>query len=202
MTEAAKPVEPQATEPHDGSATRLLKRAGTVLALALVAGLVALLVYRIANQETAKGFVNQVAAGKKPLAPGFSLKPLNGGTPVSLRSLRGHPVVVNFWASWCVPCKQEAPLLQQAYEKWRAKGVVFVGIDGQDFTGDALRFLGAHRIGYLNLSDHQSSSVGRWGVTGFPETFFIDRQGRAVAHIGLQIKDAAELDAAIEKAVA
>jgi cytochrome c biogenesis protein CcmG/thiol:disulfide interchange protein DsbE len=195
--ESAEPVEQQS----GSSAGRQLKRLGTAFALVLVAGLLALLVYRLATQESARGFVNKIAAGQKPTAPGFSLKPLGGGDKVTLASFRGKPVVVNFWASWCVPCKKEAPLLQQAYERWHDKGVVFVGIDGGDLSSDARAFLAKHGIGYLNLSDHPEASIGHWGVTGFPETFFVDRQGRAVEHIGLQIKSEDELDAAIRKAL-
>lgn len=183
------------------SSTRALKRAGTGLALALVAGLLALLVWQLAHQQDARGYVNRIAAGDKPLAPGFTLARLSGPGKVSLASFRGHPVVVNFWASWCAPCKAEAPLLEQAYRKWSARGVRFVGIDGGDFSSDARAFLARRGITYLNLQDHSERVVGAWGLTGFPETFFLDAQGRAVAHIGLQIKSAAELDGAIEKAV-
>lgn len=196
MTDAAKPAAKERA-----SAGRQLKRLGTLLALALVAGLGALLVYRLTTQESARGFVNRIAAGDKPVAPGFSLKPLSGGGgPVKLSSFRGKAVVVNFWASWCAPCKKEAPLLQQANERWRDRGVVFVGIDGGDLSSDARAFLAKHDVDYLNLSDHPEESVGHWGVTGFPETFFIDARGRAVAHAKGEL-DRDELASGIRKAL-
>lgn len=179
---------------------RTLKRAGTVVALALVAGLLALLVWRVAHQQSAKGFTDKIAAGKKPAAPLFTLKKLNGPGRVSLASLRGHPVVLNFWASWCAPCKAEAPRFETAWRQWRARGVRFVGIDANDFASDGRRFARKYGITYLNLADGQGSTLGRWGVTGFPETFFIDAQGRVVAHVAGEIKTA-ELQDGIGKAI-
>jgi cytochrome c biogenesis protein CcmG/thiol:disulfide interchange protein DsbE len=178
----------------------MVKRAAQGLALAAVAGLLGLLTWDIAHKNAATGFTNKIAAGEDPAAPPLALRPLEGGPKVSLASLRGKVVVVNFWASWCRPCKAEAPRLEAASRKWRGQGVVFLGIDANDFSSDGKRFVAKHGISYVNLVDGRGSSIGRWGVTGFPETFFIDRQGRAVEHVPLEIK-AEEIDAGIRKAL-
>lgn len=179
---------------------RLAKRVGTGIALALVAGLLALLVWDVAHKQAAQGFVDRIAAGDKPAAPGFTLKRLDGPGRVSLASLRGHPVVVNFWASWCDPCKAEAGRLESAYRQWRGRGVRFLGVDANDFASDGRRFASRHGVTYTNLEDGQGSTLGRWGVTGFPETFFLDARGRVVAHVAGEIK-AADLQTGIQKSL-
>jgi cytochrome c biogenesis protein CcmG, thiol:disulfide interchange protein DsbE len=113
-------------------------------------------------------------------APDFSLRRLNGEGSLRLRTLRGKVVVLNFWASWCVPCKQEAPLLETVAERYRSAGLVVVGVDAQDFRGDARRFIERHGLTYPVVRDDGGSTLTHYDVTGFPETWFVDRAGRVV----------------------
>jgi cytochrome c biogenesis protein CcmG, thiol:disulfide interchange protein DsbE len=88
--------------------------------------------------------------------------------------------VLNFWASWCGPCKDEAPLLESAWNRYKDQGVVVLGVDAQDFDVDAQRFVDRAGITYPVVRDKHGSTLGHYGVTGFPETWFIDAQGRIV----------------------
>lgn len=177
----------------------MIRRGLQGIALAAVAGLLGLLVWDLAHGDPGAGFVKQISAGKKPEAPALVLRPLVGATKLDLASLRGKTVVVNFWASWCHPCKQEAPRLESAWQRWRGQGVVVVGVDAQDVAKDGRKFVSKHGLTYRNLADGPGSSLGHWGVTGFPETFFIDREGRATGHVSGEIS-ARELEDGIRAA--
>jgi cytochrome c biogenesis protein CcmG/thiol:disulfide interchange protein DsbE len=113
-------------------------------------------------------------------APAFEMPLLGGGGSQSLAALRGKPVVLNFWASWCGPCKQEAPVLAAAERKWGPKGVVFLGVDSEDATEAALAFEARYGIGYDSVFDPQGRVELTYGVLGFPETFFIRPNGTIV----------------------
>ena len=163
--------------------------------LALVAGLFSLLVYRVAQGNPGKGLVASIHDGKKPIAPEFRLKVLWGHAEtwdaraqqaladdrISLSELRGTPVVLNFWASWCVPCGREAPRLAASATAHRGE-VVFLGLDVKDYSGDARKFLRRYKVNYVSVRDGGSSSYNEYGLTGLPETYFLDRWGRIVAH--------------------
>ncbi|MDQ6916158.1 MAG: TlpA family protein disulfide reductase, partial [Actinomycetota bacterium] len=106
-----------------------------------------------------------------------------GGRRVSLTHLRGTPVVLNFWASWCVPCRQEAPVLERFWRAQRGSGAVVLGLDMQDVTDDARGFVRQFGMTYPNVRDQGNDAARRYGTTGIPETFFISRAGRIVGHV-------------------
>jgi cytochrome c biogenesis protein CcmG/thiol:disulfide interchange protein DsbE len=100
-----------------------------------------------------------------------------GKNPVKLSDLRGKVVVLNFWASWCIPCAQEAADLQATYEKYKDQGVVFLGVDWTDIEGDALNYLKRFGITYANGPDLQTKIGPLYRISGVPETYVIDRAG-------------------------
>jgi cytochrome c biogenesis protein CcmG/thiol:disulfide interchange protein DsbE len=155
---------------------RLAARAGT---LAAVAGLLVLLVWKVATSERSE-VPARLEPGQVVEAPDFQLPRLDRDGQLSLASLRGKAVVINFWASWCGPCRDEAPLLEAAWRRYRARGLVIVGVDYDDFTGDARAFAKRNGMTYPLVHDKEKSTVNRYDVTGVPETFFVDRDGRLV----------------------
>lgn len=160
-----------------------------VAAVVAVVTLFAVLVYRLVHNPGAE-LARAVKANRRPPAPDLRFAviwPDMQTWPPALRSvvargnlqlgdLRGYPVVVNFWASWCYPCSREAGLLTAAAEARRGR-VVFVGVDVNDLAKDARRFLRAHRVPYVAVRSGDSATE-RFGLVGLPETFYVDRRGR------------------------
>jgi len=142
--------------------------------------LLVLLGLRILSNGSGRALDAALAAGRTANAPDFSLQRLNGDGSLRLRSLRGRAVVLNFWASWCVPCREEAPLLATVSGRYRSTGLVVVGVDAQDFRSDARRFIKRYSLTYPVVRDGGGSTLTHYNVTGFPETWFIDRAGHVV----------------------
>jgi cytochrome c biogenesis protein CcmG/thiol:disulfide interchange protein DsbE len=122
-------------------------------------------------------------------APNFTLDALNLHTTasISLANFKGKPVVLNVWNSACGPCVNEAPLLQSQWQHVQSQGVVFIGIDFQDTKSDGLSFLKKYGVNYLNVSDVSGSTAINYGVTGTPETIFINRQGVVVSRVPYEL---------------
>jgi cytochrome c biogenesis protein CcmG/thiol:disulfide interchange protein DsbE len=186
-------AEPETPKP------RHLARLPALIALLTVGALIALLVYGLGQRSPSDTIDGTLAHARAATPPGFELGVLQRGAlggmlgpplapvlrdnRVSLRELRGLPVALNFWASWCPPCRTEAPVLARGWLTARRQGMLYLGLDMQDLTGDARDFMRHFGISYLNIRDPVDDVAHRWGVTGLPETFFISRGGKVVDHV-------------------
>jgi cytochrome c biogenesis protein CcmG, thiol:disulfide interchange protein DsbE len=141
-------------------------------AVALV--VVALLGYGLASTPPAPP---QVGAP----VPDFELDAFDG-SPMNLSSHRGQVVVVNFFASWCAPCREEAAAIQQTWQTFEGSNVQFFGIAYKDAASKSQAFLGEFGATYPSTADPGNRTARRYGVTGVPETFVIDQQGNLVRH--------------------
>ena len=124
--------------------------------------------------------------GAPPLAsgsaPDFSLTTFDGQT-YKLSELKGKAVVVNFWASWCIPCREEAPAFQRAWENYRERGLLILGVDYVDTETDAKKFIAEFRQTYPNGADLGTRISQAFRISGVPETYFIDRNGKLLQGI-------------------
>jgi cytochrome c biogenesis protein CcmG/thiol:disulfide interchange protein DsbE len=134
----------------------------------------ALIIYGLANQPSLEG----------ERAPDLTVPLLTGGE-ITLSALRGQPVVLNFWSSWCEPCRAEAPALERAYQAYRDRGVAFLGIDVKDVKEKGIAFVETYGLSYPNGYDPRGKASRAYKLTGVPETLFITREGIvAKRHIG------------------
>lgn len=196
------------------SILRRLPRLGLIL---LAVGLIALLAYGLEVKDPDNSIDERLAEGRTAPAPGFSLDLLEQGVlppplrrevgprladgKLSLEELRGTPAALNFWASWCAPCRDEAPLLEKGWRRWGRRGVLFVGLDMQDLSGDARDFLRDLAVSYPSVRDPDRDVARDYGATGIPETYFVSARGRVVAHVVGVISER-QLDAAAAAALA
>ncbi|MFN2289915.1 MAG: TlpA family protein disulfide reductase [Anaerolineae bacterium] len=161
----------------------------------LATGAVALVVIALLGYSLVTGPSAALQVGQP--APQFQLTTF-GGDSVSLNGLRGQVVVLNVFASWCNPCRQEAPDLEQVWREYEGRGVQFLGIAYKDAASKAQAFLAEFDATYPGALDPGSRVSRAYGVTGVPETFVIDQQGVLVRHV-LGAVSAAELRQEIDK---
>lgn len=122
-------------------------------------------------------------------APHFQGPLLDGGGTFALEELEGRPIFVNFWWSGCEPCKDEAPALKEAHDVY-GDDVAFVGINVRDLHEDAERFAAEYNLDYPHVRDESLTIYRDYGLTGQPESFFIDRNGEIVEHVAGPIDEA------------
>jgi len=140
-------------------------------------GFLGLLVWGMLNKQPITG-LSGITMVNRP-APDFILTTFKG-TTISLESLRGKPVVINFWASWCPPCRIEAPLIERTWRGYKNRDLIFLGINIQDREEDALNYIREFDITYPNGPDPTGEISIDYGVSGLPVTFFVSSQGEVV----------------------
>jgi cytochrome c biogenesis protein CcmG/thiol:disulfide interchange protein DsbE len=182
-----------------GRRVKLILQAAAIL---VVASLVALLAWEVAEDAEGRGLSAALERGERPYPPQLEFETLDGEDTIRLADYRGKALVLNFWASWCQPCKKEAPLLQETWERYGEEGLVVLGIDAQDLKGDGRRFVERYGLTYPIAFDGNGASLGRFGNTGFPETWFVGRDGRLVGeHIVGEFTEA-QLEENVQEALA
>lgn len=182
ITENEMPLEPTARS----------KRTGLIVTFSVILALLGLLAWGLRKVQA-----GPVQSG---MAPDFTLTAFDGRT-LTLSELRGQVVIINFWASWCPPCREEAAYLEQTWRKYEGKGVVFIGVDWVDTEKEALAYMEEFDLTYFNGPDIGTRIAQAYNIQGVPETFYVAKNGelRGV-HIG-PLKSP-ELDNKIEELLA
>ena len=192
MTESSitPPVDETSTPPAGGGNRRAV-RAWQGLFVLILIGFVGLLAARLIQTNQTE----QRAAGA---APPFSFTTFEGET-ISSADLLGKGVVLNFWASWCDPCRDEAALLEATWRREQNNDIVFLGLDYLDQEPAALAYLAEYDVTYPSGPDLQSAAARSYGIKGVPETFFIDPQGNIVDIVIGPIASQAQMDEYLSK---
>lgn len=172
------------------------KTVGALVVAGFVVGLLALVAFQM--QRIGPLAAGRVGQGER--APDFTLHTFDGQA-ISLASLRGRVVVINFWASWCVPCEAEAAELENTWRRYQAQGVMFLGVDYVDTETEARAFLKKFGVTYPNGPDLQTKISHDYRVRQVPETFVVDPSG-TLAAVFIGPTTEAQLQAAIDPLLA
>jgi len=178
---------------------RLQKRTIYILLIASVAAIGVIVTLMVMRQPTPQQTaIGSLVVGKQ--APDFTLPTLNG-TEVSLSQFRGQPVLINFWASWCLPCREEMPELVRAYESHKAEGLMILGLNltYSDSVSDAQAFAEEFNITFPVLLDEDGAVVERlYRIPGIPTSIFINRDGM-IERIHVGIMNGKQVDRYVEE---
>ena len=159
---------------------RLLSPAPIAVVVAIVA-LLGLLAYGVRSTAPDAGIEQALASGERPKAPDLRLPHLDGRGQASLADFRGQVVVLNYWASWCDPCRAESPLLERWHKRLSERGGTVLGVDVMDVSSDARAFVREFGLSYPMLRDAEGATQRSFGIVAYPETIVLDRAGRIAA---------------------
>ena len=168
------------------------KRTGLVVTFAVILALLGLLAWGLRKVQA--GPVNS------GIAPDFTLTSFDGRT-LTLSELRGQVVIINFWASWCPPCREEAAYLEQTWRKYEGKGVLFIGVDWVDTEKEALAYMDEFDLTYFNGPDIGTRIAQAYNIQGVPETFYVAKNGE-LRGVRIGPLKSPELDNKIEELLA
>ena len=140
----------------------------------LIAGFTTFLAIGVLGTSTATGRSGKELVGKK--TP-FFVAPKVGGQLISLEDYKERPLILNFWASWCPPCRDETPGMERVWRKYKDEGVIILGINVQDGEKEAERYISEFGVTFSNALDLDGSITVDYGITGLPVTFFINKKG-------------------------
>ena len=153
----------------------------SIAVLCVSAALVGLLAYGLSESEPDRQVESALRSGERDPAPALELPRLSGVGAERLEEYRGQVVVLNFWASWCEPCRDESPLLERWHRRMREREGTVLGVDVLDLTDDAREFISRYELSYPMLRDGEGLTRDTFAIVGFPETFVLDRKGRIAA---------------------
>ncbi|MDE0744304.1 MAG: TlpA disulfide reductase family protein [SAR202 cluster bacterium] len=154
--------------------TNVVKGIAILVLAILISLFTVFLATGLSNRTSVTGRSGEQLIGEK--SPEFLAAAIDGD-PVSLSNYLGSPIVLNFWASWCPPCRDETPHFEKMWRLYRQKGVVLLGINVQDTVADADRYIKEFDVTFTNAIDKDGKIMVDYGVTGLPVTFFINREG-------------------------
>ena len=169
---------------------------GAQVAVAVVTFFLVLLLWTLTHSNG--GVAAALNRGKTPVAPSFALTSLSGSRSINLETYGGRVIVVNFWASWCGPCRGETPALNRAWQHWKSHLVTFIGVDTRDVKGDGRAFAQSAHISYPVGYDGSGRTARAYGVGALAAAFVISPRGRVVARF-LGAVSAQKLSAAIAR---
>jgi len=172
------------------------RQMGPQLAVGVVTFLLVLLLWMLTHSTGGVGAA--LDRGTTRVAPSFALKSLSGSGSIKLDTYGGRVIVVNFWASWCGPCRAETPALNRAWQHWKSHLVTFIGVNSRDARGDGRAFAHSAHISYPVGYDGSGRTARAYGVGALPATFVISPRGRVVARF-LGAVSAQKLSAAIAR---